>query len=157
MKVFKHPTNLLEQQGADLGSSSWLLIDQERIDLFAQATGDHQWIHTDKEKAAQGPYGATIAHGYLTLALVNYFLPQLMKVEGIEMGVNVGLNRVRFPEPVRSGRRVSATGTLLSACHKHPGIEAVVRVTIHVEGATKPACVAEVVSRYFALSEPAGQ
>src|ERR1044072_5911440 len=98
--------------GEQLGYTDWLEIDQKRIDLFADATGDHQWIHVDAEKAAAGPLGTTIAHGYLTLSLLPYFSPQLLRVEGVRMGVNYGSNKVRFPSPVPVGSRLRATGRI---------------------------------------------
>jgi acyl dehydratase len=101
--IFDSPAQLLENVGKPLGASDWLEIDQQRIDLFADATGDHQWIHVDPDRAAQGPFGGTIAHGYLTLSLVNLFLPQIVEVRGISMGVNYGSNKLRFPAPVPVG------------------------------------------------------
>ena len=103
--VFSSPDRLLDAVGQDLGSSPWVTIEQERIDGFADATGDHQWIHVDPEKAKNGPFEACIAHGYLTLSMVNMFLPEIIVVENLAMGVNVGCNKVRFPSPVRVGRR----------------------------------------------------
>ena len=98
--VFKTPQELLDASGADLGVTDWLEITQERINLFAEATGDHQWIHTNPEKAKNGPFGTTIAHGYLTLSLTNLFLPDLLQVTEISMGINYGVNKIRFPQPV---------------------------------------------------------
>ncbi len=143
------PAAIAEHVGASLGPTDWVEIDQSRIDLFADATGDHQWIHVDPDRASNGPFGATIAHGYLTLSLVNLFLPDLVTVDGISMGVNVGLEKVRFPSPVRSGARVRATGEVVSADEVGGGVQVVVRVTVHVEGSEKPACVADTVSRFF--------
>ena len=97
--VFKTPQELLDASGADLGATDWLEITQERINLFAEATGDHQWIHTNPEKAKDGPFGTTIAHGYLTLSLTNLFLPDLLQVNEISMGINYGVNKIRFPQP----------------------------------------------------------
>ncbi|MCY4421690.1 MAG: MaoC family dehydratase, partial [Acidimicrobiaceae bacterium] len=107
--VFATPDDLLDAVGQHLGHSEWVAVDQGRIDLFAEATGDHQWIHVDPEAAAAGPFGATIAHGYLTLALTNLLLPEIVRVEGISMGVNYGVNRVRFPQPVLVGSRLRAS------------------------------------------------
>ena len=104
--VFKHPSELLQAEGKQLGASDWLTVDQDRINLFADATGDHQWIHVDPEKAKTGPFGATIAHGYLSLSLVNLFLPQIVDVQGISMGVNYGCDKVRFPAPAKVGSRL---------------------------------------------------
>lgn len=147
--VFKTPNELLEKVGEPLGATEWLQIDQDRINLFADATGDHQWIHVDPDKAKDGPFGACIAHGYLTLSLVNYFLPQLIDVQGIKMGVNVGLDRVRFPSPVTVGSRIRGVGELVSAEEAKGGVQSVVRVTVEIEGADKPACIADTISRYF--------
>jgi acyl dehydratase len=147
--VFDSPAQLLENVGKQLGASDWLEIDQERIDLFADATGDHQWIHVDPERAAQGPFGSTIAHGYLTLSLVNLFLPQIVEVRGISMGVNYGSNRLRFPAPVPVGSRIRGTAELVEAEEVKGGaIQAVIRVTVEVEGSDRPACVVDTISRY---------
>ena len=107
---FDSPAELLPAVGQHLGFSDWLLIDQQRIDLFADATGDHQWIHVDPERAASGPFGKTIAHGYLTLSLANLFLPEIMEVNNVSMGVNYGCEKVRFPAPVPVGSRVRGGG-----------------------------------------------
>lgn len=147
--VLDNPDALKAAVGDHLGFSDWLVMDQERIDLFADATGDRQWIHTDPERASRGPFGTTIAHGYLTLSLVNYFLPQIIEVRGISMGVNVGVNRVRFPAPVPVGSRIRAGAEVLSAEDAGEGVQAVIRVTVEVEGSDRPACVADTVSRYF--------
>ncbi len=147
--VFKHPKELLERVGEHLGFSDWLMIDQERINCFADATGDHQWIHVDPERASSGPFGACIAHGYLTLSLANLFLPQIIDVQGISMGVNVGSDRVRFPAPVPVGSRIRGGGELISAEEQKGGIQSVVRITIEIEGNDRPACVVDTISRYF--------
>ncbi|MGB1062814.1 MAG: MaoC family dehydratase, partial [Ketobacter sp.] len=112
--VFKSPLDLEAAVGQNLGSSEWLTIDQARINLFADATGDHQWIHVDPEKAKQGSFGCTIAHGYLTLSLVNLFLPQIVDVQGISMGVNYGSDKLRFPAPVKVNSRVRGVGELIA-------------------------------------------
>ena len=136
--------------GKNLGSSDWLEITQKRIDLFAEATGDHQWIHVDPERAKDGPFGTTIAHGYLTQSLVNYFLPQIVEVRGIKMGVNYGADRLRFPAPVPVGSRIRGTGELLKVEQtKDGGTQATVRVTVEIEGSDRPACVIETISRYY--------
>jgi len=147
--VFDHPAALLDSAGTHLGSTDWLQIDQQRIDLFAEATGDHQWIHVDPERAAQGPFGKTIAHGYLTLSLANLFLPQLLQVDNVSMGVNYGCDKVRFPAPVPVGSRVRGSGEILSAEEVKGGVQVVVRVTIEVEGSDRPACVIDTISRFF--------
>lgn len=147
--VFKHPTDLLNAEGTDLGVSEWLKIEQDRVNLFADATGDHQWIHVDPEKAKSGPYGGTIAHGYLTLSLVNLFLPQLIDVQGISMGVNYGCDKVRFPSAVKVGSRVRGKGEIVKVEEVKGGIQAITRVTVEIEGSDKPACVVDTISRYF--------
>jgi acyl dehydratase len=147
--VFKQPQDLIAAVGTVLGTSDWLEIDQQRINLFADATGDHQWIHVDPERAKDGPFGKCIAHGYLTLSLVNLFLPQIVEVQGIAMGVNVGCDRIRFPAPVPVGSRVRGVGELLSIEEIKGGVQSVVRVTVEIEGNDRPACVADTISRYF--------
>jgi acyl dehydratase len=138
--------------GTETGPTDWVTIDQARINAFADATEDHQWIHVDPERAASGPFGTTVAHGFLTLSLVPYLSAQLRQVEGVRMGVNYGLNRVRFPAPVPSGARVRARATLIS-CERVQGpgdaAQLVNRVTIEIDGNAKPACVADVVSRLY--------
>ncbi len=147
--VFANPDELLTAVGRDLGASEWITIDQGRIDQFAEATGDHQWIHVDPEAAAEGPFGATIAHGYLTLALTNQFLPELMRVDGASMGVNYGTNKVRFPQPVTVGSRVRATAAISGAEEIKGGVQVVVTITVEIEDQPKPACVVESVSRFI--------
>lgn len=147
--VFSNPDELLDAVGRDLGTSEWLEIAQDRIDQFAEATGDHQWIHVDPVAAAGGPFGATIAHGYLTLALTNQFLPQIMRVDGASMGVNYGTNKVRFPQPVTVGSRVRAAAVITSAEEISGGVQIVVTITVEIEGQSKPACVVESVSRFL--------
>jgi acyl dehydratase len=147
--VFKQPQELFSAVGAELGASDWLELDQQRINLFADATGDHQWIHVDPERAKDGPFGKCIAHGYLTLSLVNLFLPQIVDVQGISMGVNVGCDRIRFPAPVPVGSRVRGSGELISVEEIKGGVQAVVRVTVEIEGSDKPGCVADTISRFF--------
>ena len=148
--TFDSPVALLDAAGADLGATEWIEITQDRIDQFAEATGDHQWIHVDPEKAAAGPFGATIAHGYLTLALTNLFLPDLIVVENISMGVNYGVNKVRFPSPVVVGSRVRGTGVVTEVTEVPGGVQAVITVTVEIEGADKPACIVESISRFLA-------
>ena len=147
--IFKHPNELLSAAGQQLGVSDWLAIEQDRINLFADATGDHQWIHVDPEKAKSGPFGATIAHGYLTLSLVNLFLPQIVDVQGISMGVNYGCDKVRFPSAVKVGSKVRGRGEVVSAEEVKGGVQAIIRVTVEVEGSDRPACVVDTISRYF--------
>lgn len=147
--VFKTPLDLASKVGETLDTTDWMTIDQDRINLFADATGDHQWIHVDPVKAKDGPFGACIAHGYLTLSLVNFFLPQIIDVQGIKMGVNVGLDKVRFPSPVAEGSKIRGVGELVSVEEIKGGIQSVVRVTVEIEGHDRPACVADTISRYF--------
>ena len=148
--IVNTPSELLDLAGADLGTTEWVEIAQERVNQFADATGDHQWIHVDVERAtAESPYGAPIAHGYLTLSLVNLFLPQLLTVNGASMGVNVGLDKVRFPAPVRVDSRIRGRGEIVGVDEVKGGVQVVVRVTVEVEGSDKPACVADTVSRFL--------
>ncbi|NGN66644.1 MaoC family dehydratase [Streptomyces sp. A7024] len=148
-RIFKSIEELKAAAGEQLGYSDWLEVDQKRIDLFAEATGDHQWIHVDPEKAASGPFGTTIAHGYLTLSLLPLFGPQLLAVEGVKMGVNYGTNKVRFPAPVPVGSRVRATARIVDIADVTGGAQLTVAFTIEREGGEKPVCVAESVSRYY--------
>lgn len=146
MKVFQGVEELEKAVGTHLGHSGWNTVTQRQIDLFAEATGDHQWIHVDPEKAAQGPFGSTVAHGYLTLSMIPMLMWQVYTVEGIRMGVNYGLNKVRFPAPVPVGSRVRAGVELVSFATGAAGYQMVARVTIEREGGDKPVCVAETVS-----------
>ncbi len=147
--VFATPRELLAAVGKPLGASDWLEIRQDRIDGFADATGDHQWIHVDPERAKSGPFGKTIAHGYLTLSLVNCFLPQIVEVRGISMGVNYGCEKVRFPAPVPVGSRIRGVGQLVAAEEVKGGaVQATIRVTVEVEGSERPACVVDTISRF---------
>ena len=141
---------VLAAAGTHLGHSDWLEITQERIDRFADATGDHQWIHVDPARAKDGPYGGTIAHGYLTLSLSNLFLPQIVEVRGISLGVNYGANKIRFPAPVPVGSRIRGGAEVLSAEPIEGGAQVVILITIEIEGGTKPACIIESVTRYLA-------
>ena len=152
MRVFKTPHELLDRVGEELGETDWLEIDQTRVDLFADATGDHQWIHVDVEKAKRGPFGGPIAHGYLTASLANYFLPQLIDVQGTSMGVNYGCDKIRFPAPVPVGSKVRGTAVLTSAEEtKDGGIQAKITVKIEIEGQERPACVIETISRFYPI------
>ncbi|MCC6847716.1 MAG: MaoC family dehydratase [Deltaproteobacteria bacterium] len=147
--IFQHPRELAAAAGTHLGYSDWLEITQDRVNRFADATGDRQWIHVDPERAARGPFKGTIAHGYLTLSLVNLFLPQIMEVRGISMGVNYGADKLRFPAPVKVGARVRGGGELLKVEDVKGGaIQATVRVTVEIEGAERPGCVVDTISRY---------
>ena len=147
--VFEEPKQLLNAVGQHLGCSDWIEITQDRIDKFADATGDHQWIHVDPERAKDGPFGACIAHGYLTQSLVNLFLPQIVEVHGISMGVNYGADKVRFPAPVPVGSRIRGSAELLKAEEVKGGVQATVRVTVEIEGSERPGCVIDTISRYY--------
>jgi acyl dehydratase len=147
--VYSNPAELLDHVGDELGHTDWLAIDQARIDTFADATGDHQWIHVDPDAAASGPFGTTIAHGYLTLSITNLFLPQLIEVQNVSMGLNYGANKVRFPTPVPVGSRIRGKGTITDAVEVDGGVQVVITLVVEVEGGAKPACVVESVSRYL--------
>ncbi len=147
--IFKTPAELKDAIGKHLGTSEWLEISQDRIDKFADATGDHQWIHVDPERAKGGPFGACIAHGYLTQSLVNYFLPQIVEVQGISMGVNYGADKLRFPAPVPVGSRVRGSAELIAAEDvKGNAVQATIRVSVEIEGSDRPGCVIDTISRY---------
>ncbi|MEU6804839.1 MaoC family dehydratase [Streptomyces neyagawaensis] len=148
-RIFTSAEELKAAVGEQLGYSDWLEVDQKRIDLFAEATGDHQWIHVDPEKAAAGPFGTTIAHGYLTLSLLPLFVPQVLKVDNVKMGVNYGTNKVRFPAPVPVGSRLRATATLQDVTEVGGGVQVTAAVVVEREGGDKPVCVAESLSRYY--------
>lgn len=148
-RIFTSADELTAAVGEQLGYSDWLEIDQKRIDLFADATGDHQWIHVDTEKAAAGPFGTTIAHGYLTLSLLPTLVPQVMRVENVKMGINYGTDKVRFPAPVPVGSRLRATAVLKEVTETGGGVQVSTAVTVEREGGDKPVCVAESVSRFY--------
>ncbi len=149
MKVFESLDALRAAVGQHSGYSDWHVITQEQINLFAEATGDHQWIHVDPERAASGPFGTTIAHGYLTLSLIPMLFTEVSRVDGARMGVNYGLNKVRFPAPVPVGSKVRG-GVLLKSVDDVPGgVQVINEVTIEMEGSEKPACIAETVSRIY--------
>ncbi|HWU95919.1 MAG TPA: MaoC family dehydratase [Sphingomonas sp.] len=149
-RVFASPRDLLGAEGTDLGTSEWLTVDQARIDGFAQVTGDRQWIHVDPVRAKDGPFGTTIAHGYLTLSLVNVFLPDMLEVRGFSAGVNIGSDRLRFLAPVPVGSRLRGRGEILSVEEVKAGaIQSTVRVTVEIDGSDKPACIVDTISRYF--------
>ncbi len=147
--IFDTPKDLLGTEGTELGRTDWQEITQERINLFAEATGDHQWIHTDPGRAKDGPFGATIAHGYLTLSITNLFLPDLLQVTQVSMGINYGVNKVRFPNPVTVGSRVRGHGAITEATEIAGGVQVIVSLTVEIENSTKPACVVESISRFL--------
>ena len=148
-QVFETPADLIGQEGTKLGPTEWLAIEKDRVNGFADVTGDHQWIHVDVARAKDGPFGGTIAHGYLTMSLVNYFLPQLIEVRGFAHAVNVGADRLRFLNPVKVGSRIRGVGEIVSVEDVKGAIQSVVRVTVEIEGQEKPACVLDTISRYF--------
>lgn len=148
-RIFDTPAALLSAIGERFGPTGWVAIKQDRIDMFAEATDDHQWIHVDPERAKDGPFGGTIAHGYLTMSLVNRFLPELVEVRGVSMGINIGTDNLRFLNPVRAGSRIRGKGELVGAEEAKGGVQAVVRVTVEIEGVEKPACVVDTISRFY--------
>ena len=135
--------------GEHLGYSEWHEVTQEQVNLFADATGDHQWIHVDVERAKAGPFGGPIAHGYLTLSLAPTLLTEIMHVDGVSMGINYGLNKLRFPSPVPVGSKVRAGATLASVEPVSGGVQVTLNTTFEIEGGTKPVCVAEILFRYY--------
>ncbi|WP_328848354.1 MaoC family dehydratase [Micromonospora zamorensis] len=149
MRVFGSFEELAAAVGETIGPGPWQRIEQSRVDLFADATDDHQWIHLDPERAAAGPFGGTIAHGYLTLSLLPALAGQLYRVEGVAMGVNYGLNKVRFPAPVRVGAAVRATVVIAEVSPVSGGVQMVATVTVESDTGGKPVCVAETVSRLY--------
>jgi acyl dehydratase len=149
MTTINQPKDLLTMIGQDLGTSPWLDVTQERINLFAEATDDHQWIHVDVERAKTGPFGGPIAHGYLTLSLLIPLWSEILVIEDMDMAVNYGLNKVRFPAPVPAGSRVQVSATLADAEEVPGGIQATVDAVMRVEGADKPVCIAQMVHRYY--------
>jgi acyl dehydratase len=148
--VFENLDELRAAVGQHLGYSEWLEITQDRVDRFAEATGDHQWIHVDPERAAAGPFGGPIAHGYLTLSLSNFFLPQIVEVRGISAGVNYGVNKIRYPAPVLVGAKIRGGAELAAVEEVAGGIQTTMVITIEIDGGAKPACVIESISRYLA-------
>jgi acyl dehydratase len=146
MRVFTSVDQIRAAVGEELGSSDWLEITQDRVNAFADATGDHQWIHVDVERAAAGPFGGTIAHGYLTLSLLPFLSTQIFSLETEGPRLNYGLNKVRFPAPVPVGSRIRASGTLVDLVDVPAGQQLVTRYVIEIEGSDKPACVAEMLA-----------
>lgn len=141
-RTFNSISELTAAIGEDLGYGDWLEVTQERIDAFADATGDHQWIHVDPERANDGPFGATVAHGYLTLSLLPLLAGDIFTVNGPKLVINYGLNRVRFPSPVKVGSRIRANAEIVSIDDSPAGVTMVVRSTVQIDGVEKPACVA---------------
>jgi acyl dehydratase len=150
MLRFDNLDSVLAAVGQDLGHTDWLTISQQRIQQFADATGDQQWIHVDPQRAASGPFGACVAHGFLTLSLANKFLPELIEYQRLKMGVNYGCEKVRFPAPVRVGARIRGSGLVVSAeSVKGDGVQVIVRITVEIEGQEKPGCVVDTISRLY--------
>ena len=150
MKTFATLADLVAFQGQDVATSDWVHMTQERVGRFADATSDHQWIHVDPDRARSGPFGTTIAHGFLTLSLIPHFLETALRVEGLRMVVNYGLNKVRFTAPVPVGSRIRAHLHLMAVQTLDPeGLQLSWRITMELEGASKPACVAEALVRYY--------
>lgn len=150
MRVFSSLDEFAAAAGEPLGSSEWHTVTQEQVNTFADATGDHQWIHVDLDKAARGPFGGPIAHGFLTLSLISTLAAETYRVDGLTMGINYGLNKVRFPQPVKVGAKIRGSAELAGITDVPGGKQAVVRWTIEVDGEPKPACVAEFVVRLLA-------
>jgi acyl dehydratase len=148
-RVFASIDELKAAVGTHLGYSEWWEITQDRVNAFADATDDHQFIHVDPERAARTPFGGPVAHGFLTLSLAVPLVAQIIKVEGIEMAVNYGVNKVRFPAPVPVGSRLRAGASLVSVEDVPGGVQSVVDLTFEIEGGAKPVCVAQTVSRYY--------
>lgn len=147
---FDSVAGVLASVGRDLGVTDWMVLTQDRINGFADATDDHQWIHVDEARAAEGPFGGCVAHGYLTLSLANKFLPELVSYDRLKMGVNYGCERVRFPAPVRAGSRIRGHGVVVAAEEvKGGGVQVTVRITVEIEGADKPGCVVDTISRLY--------
>ena len=145
MRVFDNVDELAAAKGEQLGYSDWHEVTQEQVDTFADATGDHQWIHVDPDRAAAGPFGGTIAHGFLTLSLIPLLAKQIYRVDNLTMGINYGLNKVRFPATVRVGSRIRSGAELVDVQEAKLGKQFVVRTTVEIEGNEKPACVAETI------------
>jgi acyl dehydratase len=149
MRVFNGVDELRAAAGSHLGVSDWMTVDQSRIDMFADATDDHQWIHVDEERAEAGPFGTTIAHGFLTLSLLPVLVGQTYKIEGTKMGVNYGLNRVRFTSPVPVGSKVRGSIDLVEVTDVEGGVQLTLKVTVEMEGSERPALVAEWLTRQY--------
>jgi len=150
MRAFASLEEFVAAKGESLGYSEWHKITQEQVNAFADATGDHQWIHVDIERAASGPFGGTIAHGYLTVSLLPILSMEIFRVENLTMGINYGLDRVRFPSPVRTGSSIRAEATLTDVKQTHLGSLASIRMRVEIEGQEKAACVADTLSLFVA-------
>jgi len=148
VKIYDGLAEFAKSEGDVLGTSEWMEVDQQRIDTFADATGDHQWIHVDPERAAAGPFGATIAHGFLTLSLLPVLINQLYRVDNVTMAVNYGLDKVRFMAPVKVGSKVRAATTVLTVTPLEDAVQAVLETTFEIDGSEKPAAVVQSIVRY---------
>jgi acyl dehydratase len=148
--TFDSPKALLDAMGTKLGPTDWITITQDQINAFADATLDNQWIHVDTERAKAGPFGAPIAHGYLTMSLASHFLAEMIRVSNISMGINYGVDKVRFPSPVPVGSKLRGTGELVDAKEVPGGVQATIRITIEREGGDKPAAIVDAIARYLA-------
>ena len=149
LTVIDAPGNLMGQEGLKIGPSDWMDMTQERVNTFAEATGDHQWIHVDVERSKKGPFGAPIAHGYLTLSLAAKLMPEILEIKGMKMSINYGTEKVRFLNPVKVGSRIRGHGEFLKIEEVTGGYQSTLRVTIEIEGEEKPACVVDTISRYY--------
>ncbi|QZH58343.1 MaoC family dehydratase [Mycolicibacterium farcinogenes] len=149
MKVFSGLDEFVAAKGSELGPTEWMEVTQERVNLFADATDDHQWIHVDPEKAAGGPFGGTIAHGLLTLSLLPHFTHQLYRVDNVKLAVNYGYNKVRFITPVRIGTKIRAGAAITDVAQLDGAVQATMTVTVEIEGSAKPAAVAESIVRFI--------
>lgn len=154
MRVFPTLEAFAAARGSVLGSSGWRTVTQQRVDAFADATDDRQWIHTDPARAAEGPFGTTVAHGHLTLSLLPALCAEIYRIDGAAAGVNYGLDKVRFPAAVPVGSRIRGTAELVEAVDTPQGLRARVRVTVEVEGRDRPACVAESIALFLPPSLP---
>jgi acyl dehydratase len=150
VKVFQDLDEFAAALGSQFGPTDWMEIDQDRVNLFADATDDHQWIHVDPERAANGPFGGTIAHGLLTLSLLPHFSHQLYRVEGVALAVNYGYDKVRFITPVKVGAKIRARGEVIAINRLDGAVQATTKITIEIEDAAKPAAVVESIVRYLA-------
>jgi acyl dehydratase len=150
MRVFNGLDELRAAAGTQVGASDWMTIEQARVNTFADATDDHQWIHVDEEKAKAGPFGGTIAHGFLTLSLLPKLLSQVYRIEGVTMGVNYGLNKLRFTAPVPVGSKIRGVIDLDDVTEVKGGVQVTTRVTVEIEGSERPALVAEWITRQYA-------
>ena len=148
MRTFTSLDEFAAAKGEHLGYSEWHEVTQQQVDTFADATGDHQWIHIDPERAAGGPFGGTIAHGYLTLSMLPVLISQIFRIENLTMAINYGLDRVRFPAPVPTGSQIRAGATLTEIRQTHLGLLSHARVTVEIDGQDKAACVADSISLF---------